>query len=534
MKLISTRKRKQRVDKKRVQQRPVQSVVQPMAPEVENKHKKRKNIAGRVVLTVFLIIIISGAGFAGWYYWWTTQTAFEYRLQPVVILYGQNVSPEDFLYPGEDMELSAEFQNSRFNPQEGRQTVPLALTLGMRTINATAELYVLTPVEHMFHEFASPGPDLIATDFLSNAYIVAHIPPDVRFDIRFTAETLPLESYSVGTHTLQLALNDAPFDTLLHVTDTTPPTVTTVNVEINIGESVGPEDFIADAFDASGIESITFVEGVDEIPLHSRTVEIALADIYGNRTVLTAELTVLRNQTPPVIEGVNAIQAMVGSTIVYRRGVTAYDDFGNRLTLHIDNRRVDADTIGTYTVSYWAEDLSGQRTEVEVDVYIISIDPDEIDRQIEDILDRILTDDMTQVQQTRAIHRHIRSVVRYTATRGRPHSIYEGVHIALTVGSGNCYIYYSFAKMLLDAAGIENITMTRVPHAPSVHFWNLVNADGLGWYHFDAMPTRFYFNPQMYRFTSSQARYFASTLAELHGSGMYYTYDPDLYPDIEQ
>ena len=517
-----------------VQQRPVEQE-EPIKRTKKRASYKRSTRA--VFITIVLVIVLSAAGFAGWYYWWTTHATFEYVLQPIVILNGQSVEPEDFLSPGEDMErVTAVYRRAGFRPAVGRQEVPLTLTRGWRTVDATAELYVLTPITQISHEFAEPALELKAVDFLSNADIASR----VWFDVHFTEEPLPLEDYSVDVHTLRLALNGAPFEVLLNVADTTKPTATVGIVETIIGEGVSPEDFVTSWFDASHGEndppSITFVNepNVNSRSGNEQIIEIKIEDKYGNYDTFNASLKVLLDQENPVIEGTNTIQAMLGSNILYRQGVTAVDSFGRPLELVIDNSKVDTSRVGRYTVVFSATDLSGNSTKVEETVYIMNVDPEDIDRQVRDIIARITNDNMTELQKVRAIHQHVRSFLSYSAVRGRPNSVYEGAALGFQRRNGNCFVYYSLAELLLTEAGIENMQVNRVGTAPTRHTWSLVNPDGLGWHHFDSFPTRLGLGPRMAFFTDSEAERFTRQIRDIGGLPYYYTYDKDQYPEVVQ
>jgi len=126
----------------------------------------------------------------------------------------------------------------------------------------------------------------------------------------------------------------------------------------------------------------------------------------------------------------------------------------------------------------------------------------------------------------------------YAAVRGGPESAYEGAFIALTERRGNCFIYYSIGEIMLTRAGIPNMRIERIytPGVATTHVWSLVNPDDLGWHHFDSNPIRdnLAFRPQMYMFTDSQARDWARQLAAVGSSLNYFTFDPELFPEVVQ
>ena len=67
--------------------------------------------------------------------------------------------------------------------------------------------------------------------------------------------------------------------------------------------------------------------------------------------------------------------------------------------------------------------------------------------------------------------------------------------MGFTKKTGDCYVYFSCSKMLLDRAEIPNLMVKRYPVKKSAHFWNLVQLDGK-WYHCDA--TVYKDHPEMY------------------------------------
>jgi len=498
---------------------------------------KRKAKTSSVILTILLILVLSGAGFGGWYYWWTTHAVFDYQLQPIVILQGQSVEADDFLYPDEDAELiSAAFRRPGFRPSAGRQNVPMTLTRGWRTLDTTAVLYVMTTIEQIPHEYTEHGSDLNAIDFVANADIAAGVP----FDVRFVTEPMALEQYDVGDHILYLALNGAPFEVMLHVTDNTPPAVEPVDKVILIGEKVIPEHFVTDVFDASGIGAVSFVEEPNVFAHHNQIVQVKVEDKFGNYSIVNAALTIRLNDSPPVIEGVDdTIVSQLGIPILYRQGVKAYDSFGRKfedigLDIEVDSSGVDQQEVGVYTALVKAVDLSGLVTEIEVTVHVLDVDIEEINRRVDEVLDSILRNDMTQLQKVQAIHNWVRRNVHYAAVRGGPATAYEGADRALRERRGNCYIFYSISEVMLTRAGIPNMRIERIPGTPTRHRWNLVNPDELGWHHFDSFPTRLQLGSPFAFFNDTERVRYAQQIQAINGMRDYYTYDPTLYPEIAQ
>jgi len=391
-------------------------------------------------------------------------------------------------------------------------------------------LYVLTPVDHIEHEFAVEGSMLRPVDFLANADVAV----GASVSIRFIEDPLPLEKYEVGEHILHLALNDVPFDVLLIIVDTTPPTATSVDVFTVIGEEVTPEQFVTDVFDPSGIKSITFAEQPDVSMPQNQTVKIAIEDMHGNIRVFEAELTIELNQLPPVIEGAETIESEVGTPVIYFYGVTAHDDFGRELEVHIDDSSVNQDVEGTYTAVYWAQDMTGLRSEAEITVHVIRVDPESVYERIDEILSRVLRDGMSQTEQVRAIHNWIMWNLSKATTGIDSQSVLAGADRALHTRRGDSTVYAALAEVMLSRVGIPNMQINRTSEAETAHRWNLVNPDEKGWHHFDAFPTGLVLGPGASMFTDAEAKDFARRIESHNRTKDYFTYDPELYPEIVQ
>ena len=492
----------------------------------------KKSIAKTTTFIIFLIIILAAAAFGGWYYWWTEHATFEYTLQPIVILEGQSVTPDEFLDTGEEMAgVEAVFENPGFEPIVGLQFVPLTLTKGWRTVESAAALYVLTPVEYIEHELAEEG-SIRPIETLQNPEVAARVP----FEVGFTEVPQPLESYAVGDFPLHLALNDAPFVITLKVIDTTPPTATLVDQTIKVGDEIEPESFISEANDASPPVTFAFVEYPNVFAREEQTVQIAVTDAFDNTSIFTAELTILFNAIAPVIEGTpDMIEFEIGHPIDYLEGVTALDDFDRELEPQVDLHDVDEETEGTYTAIYYAEDLSGLRTSIEVTVHVISVSPDYVNERADEILSRILRDGMSQERKALEIHNWIRWTLSPGDDESDTESITAAAYRGISSRRGDSNVYAAVAELLLTRAGIPNMRIERSTDAEDAkeHFWMLINPDDKGWHHFDAFPTGVSgLNNRTSMFTDEQAKDFAERIESANGPKDYYSYDKDLYPAI--
>ena len=96
-------------------------------------------------------------------------------------------------------------------------------------------------------------------------------------------------------------------------------------------------------------------------------------------------------------------------------------------------------------------------------------------------------------------------------------SFEDAAYRGFTRKSGDCFVYFACAKMLLDCAGIPNMVVERYPVYTNGHYWNLVQLDG-EWYHCDA--TEFIDHPDLYFMCTDEE------IADEHHS-----FNPALYPE---
>jgi len=508
----------------------------PPAPLPDIESKDRKAVTKTVLTVVIIVLFIAGAAFAGWYYWWTTHATFDHTLRPVVVLVGQPVTPDEFLYPSAEMEkVTAKFQNPDFDPFVGMQYVQLTLFLGLRSMDAAAPLYVLVPKESIEHEFAEEGPVLRAVDMLLNPEVAANAP----FDVHFTETPLALDEYGVGEHTLNLVLNDIPFTVLLKISDTTPPVGLSVDHESIIGESVKPDDFVTALFDASGIASVEFEEEPD-IFLQSdeeQPVRIIITDNNGNTESISSTLTLILDDSPPVIDGVPEFyEVKVNTQIDFLEGITAFDSFGRPLTVNVNDGDVDINALGTFTAIIWAEDLTGNITQAEYSIRFISVDPEDFFSQLDAILDDILKNGMSDAEKALAIHNWVRSRLQKSPDAVDSESLIEVALPALSDRSGdrrgNSKLYSAISSLMLTRAGVPNMLINRIETADTPHRWVLINPDEKGWFHFDPFPTGMILGNLTAMFTEKEANEISRRANYNFKIEDYYTFNTDAYPEI--
>jgi len=453
----------------------------------------------------------------------------------VITLRGNHVAPGDFLSDLNKMEgITAQFSNPEAVDfyHAGVQEVTLTLKNGRRVSEASAVLNIIEPQLYFQLEAGTPS-SYITPDFF--------VPPDMGIKSDVTLDVVIHSGFprhdvlEVGRHVFSVSVNGAFFHPEVNIVDTTPPTAVLTDIIIPMGQEVGLDDFIVEYFDISPVVGIWFIEEPDIFAPEAQLVEIGFEDYFGNWAVYSAYLTVQPNYVPPQIFGTQDIMVQIGSPIIFRLGVSAEDAFGRPLDFFVDSSDINIHELGTYTVVYYAIDAWGLRTEVEINVTVLEVDPERVREMAQAVLDNILREGMTQVEEARAIFDWTQNNVAYAANISRG-SVYEGAYQALRNRRGDCFVFFAISEVLLTQAGIPNMHIRRIETAIDSHSWNLVNPDGLGWHHFDATPLLPVNEQRLNRFmfTSSQAMRNTQLIHAYLGTRDYYTYDPELYPEIVQ
>lgn len=218
-------------------------------------------------------------------------------------------------------------------------------------------------------------------------------------------------------------------------------------------------------------------------------------DKSGNEASTTAALTIIEDNTPPVIYGATDRSLCVGGTIAYRSGVLVTDETDEAPKLSIDSSGVDLSTPGTYPLVYSATDDAGNVATVEVTITVHEklyyfVDEEVIYAKADEIIAEIITEDMTQEEQVWAIYYWIRANYSFNGWADKidwKQNAYE----MLRTGKGDCYSFFALSKLLFERLGIPNVDVERVrtwEHEGN-HYWSVVSVDGgETWYHYDSTP----------------------------------------------
>ena len=296
-----------------------------------------------------------------------------------------------------------------------------------------------------------------------------------------------------GNYTIRFSWRDREFSTTLRVVDTVKPTGTVQDMSA-MGPVPAPRDFLTAIDDITEV-TVTYKQEPDMTIAGTRPVTLVLTDTSGNYTELTANITVVVDNTAPVISGLKNLTVYLGQAAAYRAGVTVTDDLDPAPTLSVDNSSVNLSKVGKYIVVYTATDISGNTTRKEITVDVREklaniVEIETVNAAADRVLSGIITPEMTQRQQVEAIYHWARTKCSY-ANHSDKTDYLQGAYQMLTTHSGDCFNYYAVTRLMFDRLGIRNIDVRKVKNytRDSDHYWSMVSLDdGKTWYHFDATP----------------------------------------------
>lgn len=347
-------------------------------------------------------------------------------------------------------------------------------------------------------------------------------------DAAFADGVSAVDTSVPGKYKVKIVRGGKTYTASLTVEDTVPPTGVGRTVVALYGAELSAAECVEDVRDATAVTAqwhkAPDMEKLDE----PQAVVARLTDAGGNSTDVSVQVTVKYDAEAPVIQGAKDIEAFVGDSVTYRDGVTVTDDQDPAPSLAIDSGGVNVNAAGTYTVTYTATDASGNSASQAITVTLKDKPAGYVDEQTvyqvaQEYYDAIIDDDMTDMEKAFAIYRWVKYYVNY-----EDHSDHDywtvGAYQAFTRMSGDCYIFFSAAKTLLNMAGIENYDIVKSDTSRSSHYWLLINL-GYGWYHYDACPRAGDTPDNTFMLTDQEMDQYSR---DHDGSNVF---DPTLYPE---
>ena len=307
--------------------------------------------------------------------------------------------------------------------------------------------------------------------------------------IGFVTDVASIDTRVPAEHNIELRMGLFTTTSTLTIVDTTAPEVQVRPQTVFANELPDPSSCLSSVTDMSATTVRYTEDNPDISTAGDYSINVTITDAYGNETIIPVPFTVFEDNFGPVITGTQDLVFYSDEAITYRHGISVIDNYDTNPTLTIDNSEVNADVPGVYPVRYIAEDIHGNRTEVEINLTIIEresdYNPDEYVMQLaQEILDEITTPEMSEAEKAFNIFNWSRYNIRYV-TMETNDDWRECAIDGFNSRKGDCYTFYSCCKVMLDCLGIENMYVDRYPYVTNHHVWNLVKINDQ-WYHCDS------------------------------------------------
>lgn len=179
-----------------------------------------------------------------------------------------------------------------------------------------------------------------------------------------------------GKYTVEIQIGTKTYRPTLQVVDTQPPEGTALDQTAILNTQVDAASFVSNIQDATAV-AVSYKERPDFSREGHQQVILVLKDAGGNKTELTANLTLEKDTVPPLIEGAEDLYILTGTKRPdYSGNLSVSDNHDINMEVAVDDSRVDLKTPGNYPLYYSAVDTAGNLTQVAVTVHVVDQMPD--------------------------------------------------------------------------------------------------------------------------------------------------------------
>lgn len=200
----------------------------------------------------------------------------------------------------------------------------------------------------------------------------AYILYDLGFRAEYASDMSEIDLHRPGEYPVQIRYLGHVSQVTLKVVDTVLPKAEAIPLTAHAVRLPEPADFIRNLKDETEVK-VTYVQQPDKTKNGEQTVRLLLTDAGGNTCELETVLTLIVDTEAPVLTGVKPLCIYKGQTPDYLSGVEVVDTLDSAPVLTVDDRMVDLSRGGEYTVTYMAEDASGNQT-VQTTVLTVLVD----------------------------------------------------------------------------------------------------------------------------------------------------------------
>lgn len=322
-------------------------------------------------------------------------------------------------------------------------------------------------------------------------------------DARFVTDVSVIDTKVPAVYQLKVFYDEAfEKDVVLKIEDhTAPKGIALPKMQYASLDWPDASECVGYLYDLSGIAKIEYRDGVPDYELTGDyMVPVVVTDWYDNSTVIEVPFHVTDDHNAPLFYGIHDITVddSEDAVINYFDGITIRDDYDEEPRFAVDTSNVIIGQTGTYVITYSTKDEAGNVRRQDA---LVNIKPsssaegvtgagsswdsayhNEIYRMAEELVEKLKGE--SDMETALNIFSWVHSNVSYQHVY-EVQTFESAVYDAFTTHGGDCYSFYACSKILLDCAGIPNMTVLRYPVNYNGHYWNLVKIDG-EWYHCDS------------------------------------------------
>lgn len=312
---------------------------------------------------------------------------------------------------------------------------------------------------------------------LGEALTPAHLllEPEKDAELLNQEELDAITAAGVGSYTISCTSGGHTMECAVTVVDTVAPTLELQSVNRYPGGSCKLEDFVVKAEDLSGDVELTLLTKLtsqQRSNYGSYPVQIEAKDASGNTVTVETTFNVVKDTTPPYIDGLTTMRVEKHSSPDFMKGVSAYDSKDGNCKVTVSTTDVNLTKAGTYYAVYTAVDKSGNKAAFKRKV-VVNHDWEDTQALVATIAQKIGSD-------PEKLRDYVRYNIEYTSSWGGDDPVWYG----FTQWVGNCYVHNRCLQELLSYYGYETklIWVT-----DKTHYWLQINLGGK-WYHIDGTP----------------------------------------------
>ena len=304
-----------------------------------------------------------------------------------------------------------------------------------------------------------------------------------------------INSCDVGEYDLKSTFDGKEYITKIVIKDTIVPELVLKNVTLYTGQTISDvNQFVEKANDAAGV-TLNMLSQIDYSIIGDQDITIEAVDGHNNKVSQTAKLTIKEDKEGPVFSGLSDLKVTKGSSVDFKKGVTAKDAKDGEVEFTVDSNSVKLNTAGTYYANYSATDKSGNSTtskrkvivsEKSTAVSSSSSGSSDVNAKADEFIARATSGVSGTANKIIAIKNYLRNNIKYSHRYNASNtgSVNAAAMKAFTAYEGDCYIHAAAAQVMFTRLGVKSIIVNALDYT---HYWNMVYING-GWKHVDPTP----------------------------------------------